>query len=164
MPGPVPKSPERRQRRNNRGDLTILPSGNRHVPDPPDDLLEVTCGEWLAFWTSALSEAVDQATDLPVVRRLFRMRDEYRRADRAHREQRVVEGSMKQPVPSPGWKMMKDLEGQMVALEDRLGLSPKARAQLGITIGAAKRTLDDLNRALDIDDSVDPRLDVADEA
>ncbi|KKL73687.1 hypothetical protein LCGC14_2072380, partial [marine sediment metagenome] len=67
----------------------------------------------------------------------------------------------RQPVLHPMGKVMNDLEKDIRQLEDRYGLSPKARAQLGITIGTAQRTLEDLNRDLELDPEGDPRVDEA---
>ena len=37
-------------------------------------------------------------------------------------------------------------------LEDRIGLNPKARVQLGIQLVSAKKSLSDLNSELDLED------------
>lgn len=166
MPGPTPKSADRRQRRNRGHELQLLPRGMIEPPPPPPRMLKATRDSWAEFWTSPLAASVDLASDLPGICRLFEKRDEYRRAFKEYRKCRMVEGSKKQPVLNPMGKVMNDLEKDIRQLEDRYGLSPKARAQLGITIGTAKRTLDDLNAGLELDEEEggDPRIVAADEA
>lgn len=157
MPGPIPKPPDRKQRRNKGHELRLIPGRSITPPDPPKRMLKATRESWADFWSSALAGSVDRATDLPGIRRLFEKRDEYDRAFRAFKKERLVEGSKGQPVLNPMAKVMNDFERSIIQLEDRYGLSPKARAQLGITIGTAKRTLEDLNRNLERDTEEDPR-------
>jgi hypothetical protein len=67
-------------------------------------------------------------------------------------------GSTGQEVLNPLAKYIAQCDAESRALEDRFGLNAKARLQLGITFGEAKKTLDDLNRGLDDDyDQPDPR-------
>ena len=56
--------------------------------------------------------------------------------------------------------MMLQLDEEIRQLEDRLGLTPRARLQLGITFSEAAKSLDDLNRMFTGDggeDAEDPR-------
>lgn len=158
MTGPAPKAADRRQRRNKRNGLELVSdNGNIQIPDPPPRLLKVTRDDWDAYWSSPLAEAVEIGTDLPAIRRLFTLRDERERAYRGYRKERFVKGSQGQGVLNPLARHMSAMDTEIRQLEDRLGLTPKARAQLGIRIGKGKRTLDDLNRALKLDTEDDPR-------
>lgn len=150
MSGPTPKPAARRQRRNKRwGPKLVRAAEMGEVPEAPRGLLKVTRAAWNAYWSSPLADAVEIATDLPAIHRLFTLRDERERALRAYRKKRVVKGSQGQPVVNPVWSSAQKMDSEIRQLEDRLGLTPKARAQLGITLGEAKRSLDDLNRALE---------------
>lgn len=52
-------------------------------------------------------------------------------------------GSQGQEILHPLARVLNDIEGKLVALEDRLGLSPQARMNLGISAAAAQNALDD---------------------
>ena len=132
------------------------------VPNPPPGLLKVSRDMWSAFWQSDLGRAASTVTDLPVVTRLFTLYDERERAYRAVRKEgRLVEGSQGQPVMNPLLRQMSTFDVEIRNLEDRMGMSPKARLMLGIQLGAAKKTLDDLNREVARgDDDAGPVIDV----
>jgi P27 family predicted phage terminase small subunit len=121
-----------------------------------DGMLEVTRKSWNAFWASKLAQRVVATTDLPALRRLFSLYDERERALRAYRRERLVVGSTGQPVINPMAKVMVALDTEIRALEDRFGLSPAARIRLGIALGEAKKTLEDMNRGLDEDGDEKP--------
>jgi len=134
------------------------------VPGPPRSLLAVTRKSWEAFWTSEVAAAVDASSDMPAIVRLFTLLDERERALRIYRRARLVSGSQGQPVLSPAFKAIAVLDSEIRQLEDRFGLTPRARAALGISIGQARLTLDELNRvAVEAvsEETADPRLEEA---
>jgi|SRR5690625_359614 len=157
MSGPTPKPADRRQRRNKPATLRVVPAGRvgREVPKAPAGMLKATRDEWSTFWGSELAQLVEPSTDLPALERLFQLYDEHRRSMRAARRERLVEGSMGQLVLNPLLKYAESLQKEIRALEDRFGLTPRARLALGIQFGEAARSLADLNRALDADDDED---------
>ena len=55
-------------------------------------------------------------------------------------------------------KHLADLESAARALEDRFGLTPRARLQLGVEFGAAHRSLASISQEFDADARPDPRL------
>lgn len=115
---------------------------------------------WSRYWAAPISRLVE-ASDEPAVVRLFRLYDERDRAYRGLRKHgRVAIGSQGQETLHPLAKYVAQCDAEIRALEDRFGLSAKARLQLGITFGEAKKTLDDLNQDLndDGDEDRDPRL------
>ena len=140
------KSPERRQR-NNTKDLVVLTSSTpMKTPPAVTGWLAETKREWAELWSSNLASRIEP-TDHPAVRRLFAWRDKQIRSERratalrkvAEREP-LVEGSKGQLVANPMWGAADSadaealqIESRIVALEDRLGLSPKARLALGVT-------------------------------
>lgn len=147
---PPRKSPERRQGRGTR-DLAIVADVVPEVladgiPEPDREWLPETRSEWAELWRSDLSRRIEPV-DGPAVRRLFEWRDEQTRARRrakvlrseAEKEATVV-GSKGQPVANPLFSTADAADAQalaietrIVALEDRIGLSPKARLNLGVT-------------------------------
>ena len=118
---------------------------------------------WQSLWASPLASAF-LASDLPALGRLFELRDERVRASRVARRDRVVPGSKGQPVLSPMVGYVATLDAEIRNLEDRFGLTPRARLQLGVTFGEAHRSLADVNASFleddrHDDDREDPRLD-----
>jgi len=134
--------------------LVALPGGKVDPPPAPSGLLKATREDWSGFWASPLASLVIPA-DLPALRRLFTLYDERLRAYQGYRKGRLVAGSMGQPVLNPLFAAMKSADAEIRALEDRLGLSPIARLRLGVALGEAARSLDELNRSLDADDDAD---------
>jgi P27 family predicted phage terminase small subunit len=133
------------------------------IPLPPEGMLTKTRARWVKFWRSELSRIVDEERDRPALERLFTLYDERERAYRDFRKRRLVKGSTKQLVVNPLWRhATSTLDPEIRQLEDRFGLTPRSRAQLGLAIGGLKKTLDDLNRELDDDtdrpEAADPRL------
>jgi P27 family predicted phage terminase small subunit len=162
MPGPLPKHSDRRQRRNRR-DLVVVASDPPATPPPPAGLLTASTRAWGTLWASPLA-ATFQPSDLPALRRLFELRDERVRAFRVARKDRIVPGSKGQPVLSPMIGYVASLDAEIRNLEDRFGLTPRARLQLGVTFGEAHRSLADVNASFleddrHDDDREDPRLD-----
>lgn len=89
--------------------------------------------------------------------RLFQLYDERDRAYRAIRAGgRLGVGSQGQTALAPLVKYIAQLDSSIVVLEDRLGLSPRARLQLGLAVIDTQRGLDSLD--IDLDETTeDPR-------
>jgi P27 family predicted phage terminase small subunit len=117
------------------------------VPKPPAGLLAATRRAWERYWQSDVA-TVATGADHDLVERLFVLRDEHARVLRALRStgERMVSGSRQQPRLSPLFDLLFKLEASIHVLENELGLSPLARARLGIAVGAAKLTAAELNR------------------
>lgn len=138
------------------------------IPGLPEKLngvkpLSETVEAWRRLWASPVASVVDLASDREAIVRWASLLDERERAFRAFRRKRIVQGSNEQPVLNPLWTVVKACDTELRALEDRIGLSPKARLQLGITYAEAATSLDELNRLMDEEetpDVVDPRLGV----
>ncbi len=143
MPGPMPKPAPRRQRQN-RPALITLPSRPNVAPDAPDGLLMASRAAWDALWQSPVASTY-LPSDLPALRRLFALIDERERAFRVARKQRMTEGHKGQPVLNPALRYVGDLDAEIRQLEDRFGLTPRARMQLGVAFGEAHRSLDAMN-------------------
>ena len=158
MPGPAPKPADKRQRRNKKNNIVLMPDrGVVATPDPPKGLLKNTLAQWDKYWGSQLAQATEIETDLPAITRLFTLYDERERAYRAFRKQRFIKGSQGQIVLNPIGRHMNTLDAEIRQMEDRLGLTPRSRLQLGITFADAAKSLEDLNESLNIDEIEDPR-------
>jgi P27 family predicted phage terminase small subunit len=172
--GPPPKPGERRQRRNVRtstsragAGLVALPTGTVEPPSAPTGLLKPTREAWAALWQTPLAALLTPA-DRPALERLFTLYDERVRAYRGLRSiGRLVEGE-KGVTLNPLASYMKACDAEVRHLEDRFGLTPMARLRLGVQLGEAAKSLEDLNQSLDGDDAdddepvADPRVRVVD--
>lgn len=166
--GPAPKGPDERQRRNAAKNLELVtpaleaPTIGGGAPEAPDYLLPVTRERWDTYWTSPVAKLVDAVSDLPALERLFWLYDDLERSRQAVREQgHMIEGSKGQTVMNPLLRHMQSQAAETRQLEDRFGLSPRARLSLNLTLGQAAQSLADLNAPfLDGGDDDDPRMDV----
>ena len=124
----------------------------REIPQLAGRTLKSTKIWWEDFWTSDLSSAIDIKSDLPVIQRLASLMDERERIYKQAKKERLVTGSQGQVVLNPLYHALLKIDAEIRNLEDRIGLNPKARVQLGISIGQAKKTLDDLNSELELEE------------
>jgi len=160
MPGPPPKDPERRQRRNSaRPHFAIVPVDDR--PAPPTAWGRETSVAWDRFWGSPAASLVRPEALAPI-QRLFSLYDERERSVRAYRKARFVLGSRGQVRLNPIAGQLNRLEHQILALENVFGLSPKAALGLGIQPLTPGRTLEDLNIAATLSAAEDPGEDPRD--
>ena len=167
--GPAPKGQERRQRRNAAKALELVADVGVDAvegrgPEPPAGLLKVTRDRWVAYWGTPVATLVDAVSDLPALERLFWLYDDLERSRRSVREMgHMIEGSKGQTVMNPLLRHMQTEMAEIRQLEDRFGLSPRARLSLNLTLGQAAQSLADLNAPfVDGGDDDDPRLDVVD--
>ena len=148
-PGGRPrKPPEERVRGSRTPTFSVEPGRVGPVPPHPDDFTAETIARWEAFWKSDVAQVVDATTDMPAVLRLFRA---YQRHDHLTAEvtkRPFVQGSKGQPVVTPAAKLLDTTTREIERMEDRFGLTPKSRLQLGIEDKSTGPSIDDLNRAV----------------
>lgn len=147
--------------------VSRLPVSIPAPPHPPGKrLLACTVEAWETFWGSEFAGLVKPA-DHQALTRLFRMYDLRERFERILLKEPMTAGSMGQTKVNPAAAEVASLDGRILALEDRFGLSTHARLKLGITFGLAAKSLDEVNRAFDQDEDddgedEDPRLQALD--
>lgn len=163
MPSPI-KRPADRQGHPKRGPLEIVATKPTDfaIPAAPPGLLKQSRDRWDAYWRSSVSSAVDLNADFGLVERWIRSVDEWHRAYRDFRKDRVTEGSTGQLVLSPLAKLISQLESEITRCEQQLGLTPVARLKLGLTANQARLTAEQLNRSLSESDDSDPHRDAID--
>jgi len=144
---PTRKAAGERQNRVTKDVVVPLRSGSV-VPEAEGNWRPATVDRWEEFWGSKLAANVEES-DHGALRRLFRLYDELERLWEAVEETgRVVDGSQGQPRPNPLFKQIETFQAEARQLEDRFGLSPKSRLQLGITFADAHLSLAALNERL----------------
>lgn len=158
MPGPAPKSPDRRQNRIKRPELGIVQALPVTIPEPPTGLLKGTIDRWEAYWRSPVAQIARDSggIDLPGLHRWILNVDEWTRAMRALRRKRIVLGSMGQPTLNPLAGYISARESAIAAAEVAYGMTPIARLRLGIAVGQAKLTAQQMNKDLDASDRAEP--------
>lgn len=138
MSGPAPSRDRTRRARPSKAivNVTVEPAAAEGVvPAPPPHLPMDLADEWTHLWMSPLAEAI-AVTDLPSLRRLFQLRAAHAELlERAAREDYLADGSKDQQVVHPALKAAMSIESAITALEDRFGLTVKARQSIGIAMG-----------------------------
>lgn len=145
-------------------DVEVLPAlvDPDQPPAVPDGLDYELADDWTEFWRSPLARGV-ATTDMPALRRLYRLRSlQVELFQTAELNNFVSIGSTGQEVAHPAMKAANDLEPKITALEDRFGLSPKARQNMGIRMGqladAAAKVAKAAQAAQETTPRADPRL------
>ena len=127
------------------------------IPEPPKGLLPLTRERWETFWRSDVAQIARASgdVDLPGLHRWILNLDEWTRAVRAMRRKRIVLGSMGQPTLNPLAAYIASREAAIREAEAAYGMTPMARLKLGIAVGQARLTAQQLNKDLDATDSDD---------
>jgi len=164
---PRRKPASARQNRETR-DIGLVRQATVGTPDPPEmpnggELPVEVLHAWAEFWRSDVSGLV-VAADRPMLDRLFVNYAIHQTMMATWMAEPFTLGSTGQVTLHPAGKIAADLEARILPLEDRFGISPSARLKLGIVLGAAAKSLEDMNRAFkggseddEDDDEFDPR-------
>lgn len=151
------KRPDQRQRNTDdrRQPLELVPKDGpqRVQPDMPSPRevggrwLKATTQVWERYWNTDVSQAVDPDADWHRLVRWITAVDDWYRATRAVRQldSLLAEGSTGQLTLHPLVKRANDLERRLEEAEDHLGMTPKARADLGVAVGQAQLTAQQLS-------------------
>jgi P27 family predicted phage terminase small subunit len=145
--GPLAKPAERAQGHRRR-ELSLINSDGPpaiKVPRPPKGLAPEVRRAWSAYWRSPMA-GLAQDVDRPAITRLFRLYDQHERAMAALQMALVVKGSQGQVRVNPVADYVAKLETHILRLENELGLTPMARARLGLTLAQGQLTVEELNR------------------
>jgi phage terminase small subunit len=135
------------------------------IPSAPDGIRGYLVQSWAEYWSSSLAQVGDEHTKRAAVTRLWQMYDLRDKHYEAYRAAPLVDGSQGQKVLNPLGRQMSQLETQIMALEDRLGLNPKAQIGLGISwaqgqaqlASLAERVFHGSDESKSEDDEIDPR-------
>jgi hypothetical protein len=144
--GPLPQAQSRLHGRS-RTQLTLL-EGEDFDPGPPP--FPHQADEWSTYWESPSGNAA-RPEDKPAVERLFKLRAHWEAAIQIASGEPKVEGSTGQMRPNPFYATALQLEAAILRLENELGLTPKARAALGLTAAQGGLTVQQINERLAVD-------------
>lgn len=153
---PPPKPRDVRQNRIKRPELSIVGRGAVAVlvPALPTELrrpLPATVEKWEAYWHSPVAQIALESggLDLAGLQRWIINVEEWHRAMRAFRSRRIVTGSTGQPRLNPLASYLSEREAAIRDAEQHYGMTPLARLKLGVAVGQARLTAQELNRALE---------------
>lgn len=148
------KSPRPQGHRKQRALRLVPPGSGGTPPTPPDGLAGTSVELWDLFWASDLARMVTPP-DHYALQRWIEAVDDRDRIAEVVRAAPTVEGSRSQPVLNPLAKRLGTLEGQIEGFERQFGMTPKARADLGIATDTAALTAAQLNAMTDSGDGGD---------
>ena len=141
--GPIPRPPAQLHGRS-KARLTLLEGQEFDPGDPP---FGHQLDAWDEYWRSPSGDAA-RPEDLPAVRRLFQLRAHFDAAIQIASADPKVEGSTGQIRPTPFYATALSIEAAILRLENELGLTPRARAALGLTAAQAGLTVQQINERL----------------
>jgi hypothetical protein len=135
MPRPRKHPDQLADRRASRlaGRVLTLPPTRPPAPRCPSGLGSAAQQAWRGFWDAEVALAVDPRSDLPALERWIWA------LDQAYREREK---------DAPNRVYLRFLSDLVHWAETQFGMTPLARARLGISIGTAKLTAQDLNRRI----------------
>jgi hypothetical protein len=163
--GRTPK-PEGRRHGHHKPAVSIVPAladgpkpGEpvRKVPTAPRGILPATRKLWRAYWKSDVSVIARESDRLGICTRYFKLLDLHTRLHTAlfpeddagdAALELYVSGSTGQVKTNPVIDKLVLIEKQLLAMEGELGLTPLARARLGISVGEANEKAEQLNRRI----------------
>ncbi len=122
-----------------------------YAPEAPNYLLPEVREAWDEYWESPLATS-SLAVDKFVLFRLFSYRNQWFGFHQALQDlgpqEMIIDGSREKSAIQlhPYAKHMLKLEEKINMLEKELGLNPLARARLGIDMGNAKLTWDEMKK------------------
>lgn len=146
MPGP-PKKRDSVRSQHDRGpkvvDLRVVAGGAIDPGDPDPEWSQETVEWWLAFWGQSELLMGLGSIDVFLVRRVAQLRELRLQALEHLDGHPMVRGSQGQLVANPLSRVLLGYDAEIRQIEDRLGLSPKARVNLGVTFGQAVKSLEE---------------------
>lgn len=115
------------------------------IPEPPVPIHAKARRYWEAFWRSEVCQAISPDADaFLLVRWITYVELWNHEIETIRREGTTVPGSTGQTVQHPSLKTMQWLDSAVLSIEREIGLTPKARAQLGLAVNAYKKSAADL--------------------
>ena len=156
------RKPTSKRQRTATAGMTQIPATGQHIPAPPRSLSPQLECLWHQLWDSDLAAAWVPSTDGHVMARLFslyQLRDEA--LETIKRDGLLIIGSKGQPTDHPAARRMGAWDSEIRQVEDRMGLNPKARLNLGLEGIRMMRGISELAAVDDSDlDRTDPRLEI----
>ncbi len=143
------KPPDQRQGRgtNDVGELVAFEGSAPLAPARSDGvaLADHLVDAWATFWTSDLAGMVVR-TDMSALVRLWRLYDQRDYFEAEFLACPMSKGSTHQDILHPYAKLIATIDARIDKLEAQFGIGPKSRMDLGVQLGAARKSLDDMSK------------------
>lgn len=147
--------------RGNPGEGKRLPAMPFHadnlpaqIPPYPDLKLQKTKNIWDSFWRSTVARAIDWDSDQVALTRWAQLTDRwFRIMNQLEKEGPTIPGSKGTEVLNPLSQEQARIATQIKDLEAQLGLTPMARARLGLTAAEGQLLAAQLNEMVRQEDS-----------
>lgn len=148
---PSPKKPESERLGHRRSTaLTLMPASEKvRVPPLPHEYMTGVRRAWRSFWRSPIAQAVDREADMTALLHWAWCLNEMETVLPVLAKARLISTPGGQPTLNPLASYVKQLREAVQHAEIEFGMSPLSRSRLGLTIGQAKLTAQELNRRLD---------------
>ena len=143
MPGPTRKRDAVRRNEADVVDIRLVKGDGIDPGDPDPDWSPAVAAWWSDFWSQKELLLGLGSIDVHVVRRIAGLKQLREEAVAGLKGNPLVAGSQGQPVANPLSRVVLGYDSEIRQLEDRLGLSPRARLNLGVTFGQAHRSMED---------------------
>lgn len=144
--GPIAKR-EGRQGHSTPVAVDVREVATVEVPPPPAGLRPEIEQQWRDIWDAGGARVV-MILDMPALKRLFQYRNRHaditEYLDGLAPADLVTTGSTGQERVHPLAEHVAKLERLILMLEEKLGLTPMARARLGIALAESRRTWQDV--------------------
>ena len=114
------------------------------VPEPPAAVRFEISEWWYSYFASDVAMVTYTPSDLAALTRLATLYELRAEAFDQGSVNPVVRGGNNQQMEHPLLKALRGYDSAIDRLEDRFGLTPRARLNLGLQIGAATKQLSDL--------------------
>lgn len=130
------------------GALTVLEAKASRLPSLPRGYRRGVRKAWRDYWASPVSSAVDRNSDMTALLDWARARNDLEEQRELLDQEGLVIDGIKGLIPNPRIAYVKHLTATISRAELEFGMTPLARSRLGVTIGQAKLTAQELNKRL----------------
>lgn len=144
MPGPAKKKDAERRNKPAVTDLRLVKGDGIDPGEPDPEWSPAVAGWWADFWSQRELLLGLGSIDVHLVRRIAGLKQLREEAAAGLKGNPLVMGSQGQPVANPLSRLVLSYDAEIRQLEDRLGLSPRARLNLGVSIAQASKRIEDL--------------------
>jgi len=136
----------------------LLPE--REIPKARENWLPQVVEMWDEYWNSDVAFAATESAQ-PGIYTLFDLRDQYIRM-MVRFQDKPIERTGTGTKLNPVFTAIDKLVTKILHLEDRYGLNPRSRIQLGIAMGQQQLTVAELNRMAENKEKETPNDDAID--
>lgn len=145
---PSPKKADATGHRPHVGLVVLPPAPGIRVPPIPRTYSATVRKAWREFWRSPVASAVDRGADMPALLHWAWCLNELDTILPVLSRTRLITGSAGQPALNPLAQYAQQLRSAVQWATVEFGMTSLSRSRLGLTIGQAKLTAQELNRRL----------------